>query len=83
MNSIFAKIGAKPDVRKMVEEVQGGVVVCAPRQDFAAFIKREYGPLDAGDPRGWHPYRVAPSGWKGPLLRGRPFSFAISRRRGV
>lgn len=42
INGIFAKIGALPDVRKMVEDVQGGTVVCAPRQDFAAFIKREY-----------------------------------------
>lgn len=42
INAVFNKIGAVPEIRKMVEDVQGGVVVGGSRQDFAAFIKREY-----------------------------------------
>jgi len=42
INGIFNKIVALPDVRKMVEEIQGGVVVGGSRQDFSAFLKKEY-----------------------------------------
>lgn len=42
INAVFNKVVALPEIRKMVEEVQGGVVVGGPRQDFAAFLKREY-----------------------------------------
>ncbi|MBE9607255.1 tripartite tricarboxylate transporter substrate binding protein [Acetobacteraceae bacterium H6797] len=42
INGIFGKIAALPDIRKMVEENQGGAIVGGSRQDFAAFLNREY-----------------------------------------
>ncbi|MEW6255788.1 MAG: tripartite tricarboxylate transporter substrate-binding protein [Pseudomonadota bacterium] len=42
INSVFDKIVALPEIKKMVEEIQGGVVVGGSRQAFAAFLKREY-----------------------------------------
>jgi len=42
INATFAKVAALPDIRRMVEEVQGGHIVGGSRQDFAAFLQREF-----------------------------------------
>ncbi|MCQ4159459.1 tripartite tricarboxylate transporter substrate binding protein [Roseomonas sp. GC11] len=42
INATFARIAALPEIRRMVEEVQGGSVVGGSRQDFAAFLQREH-----------------------------------------
>ncbi|HWL79420.1 MAG TPA: tripartite tricarboxylate transporter substrate-binding protein [Roseomonas sp.] len=42
INATFARIAALPDIRRTVEEVQGGRIVGGSRQDFAAFLQREY-----------------------------------------
>ena len=42
INATFAKVVALPEVRKMVEETQGGSIVGGSRQDFANFLQREY-----------------------------------------
>jgi tripartite-type tricarboxylate transporter receptor subunit TctC len=42
INATFARIAALPDIRRMVEEVQGGRIVGGSRQDFAAFLRREF-----------------------------------------
>jgi tripartite-type tricarboxylate transporter receptor subunit TctC len=42
INATFAKVAALPDIKRMVEETQGGSLVGGSPQDFAAFLKREY-----------------------------------------
>jgi tripartite-type tricarboxylate transporter receptor subunit TctC len=42
INATFAKIASLPEVRRTVEETQGGSIVGGSRHDFAAFIQREY-----------------------------------------
>ncbi|WP_241749026.1 Bug family tripartite tricarboxylate transporter substrate binding protein [Teichococcus aerophilus] len=42
INATFAKIAELPDVRRAVEENQGGSIVGGSRQDFTTFLQREY-----------------------------------------
>lgn len=42
IHGVFARIAALPEVRQTVEQVQGGSIVGGSRQDFAAFLQREY-----------------------------------------
>jgi tripartite-type tricarboxylate transporter receptor subunit TctC len=42
INATFAKVAALPEIKKMVEEVQGGSIVGGSRQDFARFLQSEY-----------------------------------------
>lgn len=42
INGVFGKIAALPEIRRAVEETQGGSIVGGSRQDFTAFIQREH-----------------------------------------
>ncbi|MCI0755308.1 Bug family tripartite tricarboxylate transporter substrate binding protein [Teichococcus vastitatis] len=42
VNAVFGQIAALPEIRRAVEETQAGSIVGGSRQEFAAFIQREY-----------------------------------------
>lgn len=42
ISGVFQKIAALPELKKMVEEVQGGRIVASSRVEFGNFLSREY-----------------------------------------